>query len=114
MAIFYGETEANVTKELDEQIEFTKMLLEDETLPQRKRNELTAKLQALLKEKDAQSKAKISGMAQQYLPQTLAAGAVAVYWLRNERYRQSTIVPLLAGAGAFHLVDNLIKYVQRR
>ncbi len=114
MAIFYGETEVTETKELDEQIEFTKMLLEDETLPQGKRNELTAKLQTLLEQKDDQNKAQISGFAQQYLPQTLAAGAVAVYWLRNERYRQSTIVPLLAGAGAFHLVGNLIKYVQRR
>lgn len=114
MAIFYGETDVTDTKELEEQIEFTKMLLEDETLPQRKRNELTAKLQELLEQQDAQSKAKISGMAQQYLPQTLAAGAVAVYWLKNERYRQSTIVPLLAGAGAFHLVDNLMKYIQRR
>ena len=93
----------NTIEDLDDNIAFTKDLLKDPSLPDPKRVQLENTLQVLLKRREALEKAQIAGTATKYLPQTLAAGAVAAYWFRSEKYRQSLFVPFLASAGAFYL-----------
>lgn len=106
---------AEVTiEELDDQIAFTKNLLEDPSIPDLKRIALQDTLQGLLKRREALEKAQIAGTATEYLPQTLAAGAVFAYWLKSKSYRQSFLVPFLASTGAFYLTEKIKDLFQRK
>ena len=90
--------------EIEEQIEFTKNLLEDPTLPQEKKQMLSIKLQELQAQREAFEKTQYRERGLELLVPALAFGGGAYYSLKS---KQSILVPILSGLGAMYIFQHL-------